>query len=345
MAALVLALLAMVGALAFVAPVAIASEGETPVERHYVTAPNAPENQPGATFEEQRASVMAKSEGCFSCHVRTDEPSMHASPAVQLGCVDCHGGDANVRGDPALGYTHPDNIAALTRAHVLPRYPRSWNWPSSANPQRSYTLLNREAPEFIRFVNPADYRIAREACGSCHLAIIENAERSMMATGAMLWGGAAYNNGIVPFKSYLMGESYTREGDPACITSPSSILPREEWARACADITLPADAILTPEEQARGALARLYPLPSWTVIPPGDVFRVFERGGRSINPVFPEIGLPNSTGQIQRLDEPGRPDLRQSNRGSGHRASRRHPRPQHPQNAAQRPVHVVHGDQ
>lgn len=316
-AALVLALLAMLGALAFIAPVAIASEGETPVERHYVTAPNAPANQVGATFEEQRAAVMAKSEGCFSCHVRTDEPSMHASPAVQLGCVDCHGGDASVRGDPALGYAHPDNMAALSRAHVLPRYPRSWNWPSSANPERSYTLLNREAPEFIRFVNPADYRVAREACGSCHLAIIENAERSMMATGAMLWGGAAYNNGIVPFKSYLMGESYTREGEPACITSPSTILPREQWARACADITMPADAILTPEEQARGALSRMYPLPSWTVIPPGDVFRVFERGGRAINPVFPEIGLPNSTGQIQRLDEPGRPDLRQSNRGPG----------------------------
>ena len=31
----------------------------------------------------------------------------------------------------------------------------------------------------------------------------------------------------------------------------------------------------------------------------------------------PEIGLPNSTGSIQRLEEPGRPDIRQSNRGPG----------------------------
>ncbi len=316
-ALLVLALAAVISAMVMVAPSAIASEGEVPVARSYVTAPNAPRNQPGTNFDEQRASVMAKSEGCFSCHVRTDETSMHASPAVQLGCVDCHGGDASVRGNPALGYAHADNMAALERAHVLPRYPRSWNWPSSANPQRSYTLLNREAPEFIRFVNPADYRVAREACGSCHMEIIENAERSIMATGAMLWGGAAYNNGIVPFKNYLMGESYTREGEPACIVSPSQILPREQWANACADITMSANDILTPEQQARGALARLYPLPAWTVIPPGDVFRVFERGGRVINPVFPEIGLPNSTGQIQRLDEPGRPDLRQSNRGPG----------------------------
>ena len=33
--------------------------------------------------------------------------------------------------------------------------------------------------------------------------------------------------------------------------------------------------------------------------------------------LFPEIGLPNSLGQIQRLEEPGRPDLKQSNRGPG----------------------------
>ncbi|MBX9727506.1 MAG: hypothetical protein K2X31_01235, partial [Sphingopyxis sp.] len=296
----------------------MAAGGETPVARDYshVRWPAAPRNQPGTTFEEQRAAVMAKSDGCYSCHVRTDEPSMHASPAVQLGCVDCHGGNPTVRGNPALGYGHPDNMAALEQAHVLPRYPVGWNWPSSANPQRSYTLLNREAPEFIRFVNPADYRVAREACGACHLNIIENAERSIMATGAMLWGGAAYNNGIVPFKAYMFGESYTRDGDPACIVSPSSILPRDQWAQAC-DPTVPAEAILTPEELARGALPRMYPLPSWTVIPPGDVFRVFERGGRNINPIFPEIGLPNSTGLTQRLEEPGRPDLRQSNRGPG----------------------------
>jgi hypothetical protein len=37
----------------------------------------------------------------------------------------------------------------------------------------------------------------------------------MMSTGAMLWGGAAYNNGIVPYKNYVFGEAYTRTGKPA----------------------------------------------------------------------------------------------------------------------------------
>lgn len=280
---------------ALLIPVAIlhASDAEKPVERHYALAPPAPMSQTAG-------QVAAKSDGCYSCHSKTDEPSMHATPAVMLGCTDCHGGNAAVRGDPALGFEDPAYVAAREKAHVLPRYPKSWHYPSSANPQRTYTLLNREAPEFVRFVNPSDYRVTREACGSCHMQVIEAAERSLMASGAMLWGGAAYNNGIVPFKNYIFGEAYTKDGKPAKIVSPGS-----------------PPGTLTAGEKARGALAELYPLPTWQVIPPGDVFRVFERGGRNINTQFAEIGLPNPTGSIQRLEEPGRPDLKQSNRGPG----------------------------
>ncbi|AMK19698.1 MULTISPECIES: LVIVD repeat-containing protein [Sphingobium] len=280
---------------ALTVPVVIlhASDAEKPVERVYAVTPPAPMSQ---TAEQ----VAAKSDGCYSCHTKTDEPSMHATPAVMLGCVDCHGGDAAVRGDPSHGFDDPAYVAARDKAHVLPRYPESWHYPSSANPKRTYTLLNREAPEFVRFVNPSDYRVAREACGSCHMQTIEAAERSLMASGAMLWGGAAYNNGVVPYKNYIFGEAYTRDGKPAKIVSPGS-----------------PPGTLTAEQKARGALAELYPLPNWQVTPPGDVFRVFERGGRNIATQFPEIGLPNPTGSIQRLEEPGRPDLKQSSRGPG----------------------------
>ena len=47
-----------------------------------------------------------------------------------------------------------------------------------------------------------------------------------MSTGAMLWGGAAYNNGILPFKRYVLGEAYTRDGaagdgrEPGAPTGP-----------------------------------------------------------------------------------------------------------------------------
>ncbi len=301
---LILALLALIAA-----PVAVqAAEKEKPVKVVYRFTPPAPR-------EQTLAQMAEKSDGCYSCHVQTDQPTMHKTPAVRLGCTDCHGGDASVRGNPALGYDHADNKAAERQAHVQPTYPTSWHG-TSANPQRSYTLLNREAPEFIRFVNPSDYRVAREACGSCHLEVIEAAERSIMATGAMLWGGAAYNNGILKQKNYIMGEAYTRDGKPACLLSPTTTLTKEEYAKAC-DPSFPFDKILSDKERARGALGKMYPLPNWTVIPPGDVFRVFERGGRNIITQFPEIGLPNPTGSIQRLEEPGRPDLKQSNRGPG----------------------------
>jgi len=269
------------------------AQDAAPLARHYTPAPAAPQSQ---SVEQ----ADAKSAGCITCHTKSDAASMHASPAVRLGCTDCHGGDATIRGDASLAHDAPAYAAARERAHVLPRYPASWNYPSSANPKRGYALLNKEAPEYIRFVNPGDYRVAREACGACHLPQIEAGERSLMATGAMLWGGAAYNNGILPFKNYMFGEAYTREGLPAKLVSPGDPV-----------------GTLSERQKARGALAALYPLPRWQVMPPGDIFRVFEQGGRTIGTQFPEIGLPNSSGSIQRLEEPGRPDLKQSNRGPG----------------------------
>ena len=266
-----------------------ASEGEKPRDLVYTKTPPAPAGQ-------TKAEAERKSEGCLTCHVRTDEPSMHANPGVVLGCTDCHGGEATVslpRGSAPGDFTYR---ATLDRAHVQPRYPKTWHYPSSANPAGSYTLLNKESPEFVRFVNPSDYRVVEEACGACHQPVINAAKTSIMATGAMFWGGAAYNNGILPFKNYILGEAYTREGVAASIKAP--VKPDARMAK-------------------RGILPQLFPLPAWEVTPPGDVFRVFERGGRNILNLFPEIGLPNAVGQLQRLEEPGRPDIRQSNRGPG----------------------------
>jgi hypothetical protein len=284
----------MTAAAVLLATPLLALEGEKPVQRDYslVRAEAAPRTQEWDAAE-------AKSGGCVSCHTDSDRKTMHSSPAVVLGCVDCHGGNAAIAGDAALARDDPRYVAARDKAHVLPRYPKSWHWPSSANPGRTYTLLNKESPEYIRFVNPSDYRVARDSCGACHIETIEAAERSIMASGAMLFGGAAYNNGIVPYKNYIFGEAYTRAGEPAKIVSP------------------PGPEAITPEQKARGVLAELYPLPTWHVVPPADAFRVFERGGRTIGTQFPETGLPSPSGSIQRLEEAGRPDIRQSNRGPG----------------------------
>lgn len=270
-----------------------AAYGERPINRQYEPAPPAPRRQTQAQAEE-------KSAGCVTCHTKTDAPTMHENPAVTLGCTDCHGGDATVHRPQGADRVELGYLDALERAHVLPKFPKTWNWPDSRNPEHSYTLLNRESPEFVRFKNPSDYRVAREACGACHMPVIEAAERSLMATTAMFWQGAAYNNGILPYKRAVFGEAYTREGEAATLYGPVA-----------------PDANMVE----KGIVETLYPLPAWETVPPADVFRVFERGGRNIVNLFPETGLPNMLtvlpGTIQRLEEPGRPDLRQSNRGPG----------------------------
>jgi hypothetical protein len=254
---------------------------------------------PPAPASQTASEAHAKSHGCTSCHSATDQHTMHRNPGVILGCTDCHGGDSSIarpEGTEYRGKGASEYRAALDQAHIQPRNALAWNYPSSATPELTYTLLNRESPEFIRFINPADYRVAREACGACHLPVIQAAERSLMSTSAMLWNGAAYNNGIWPLKRGTFGAAYTRESLPAELHAPVA-----------------PDDFMTQ----KGILGALIPLPAWETIPPGDVFRVFERGGRVISSQFPEVGLPNLAGRIQLLDEPGRPDFRQSNRGPG----------------------------
>ncbi len=283
---------------------ALANTDEVPRDVHYTLTPPAPAQQ-------TKASAEAKSEGCQSCHASTDQLTMHGNEGVIIGCTDCHGGDASVRKPASTVQGAPAYQTALDQAHVPPRYPEFWHYPDSATPERSYTKLNMESPEFIRFINPGDYRVVRDACGACHLSQILAAERSLMATGAMLWGGAAYNNGILPFKRYVAGESYAALQGDARKEAEAHDQPLSVGAIMKAPVA--PDAAMT----AKGVLPLLAPLPAWEVLPPADIFRIFERGGRNISNLFPETGLPNSTGQLQRLDEPGRPDSKQSNRGPG----------------------------
>jgi hypothetical protein len=241
--------------------------------------------KPGLTAEQ----VKQSSEGCLDCHTKTDAPTMHKNPAVQIGCADCHGGDAAIR---AQGIDKKDirYQEAKDKAHILPKNRELWR--SAANPKHSYTDLMKESVEFARFVNPGDLRAAPSACGGCHSEITGAVKRSLMTTSAMLWGGASYNNGLLPYKNYLLGESYTTDGSPASIEHDK-------------------DSPLTKAMRARGVLERLLPLPTWEVFKPADIFRVFERGGMFIRSQFAETGLPN------QLEEAGKPDIRASNRGPG----------------------------
>src|SRR5712691_7667128 len=61
--------------------------------------------KPHNLIDQTREEVFAKSQGCLECHKGIDQPSMHSSPNVMLGCTDCHGGN------PTPGLT-------LRKAHV-----------------------------------------------------------------------------------------------------------------------------------------------------------------------------------------------------------------------------------
>lgn len=251
---------------------------------------------PPAPAQQSAAAAAEKSAGCLSCHEKTDAPTMHPFPGVNLGCADCHGGDAAVMRSKDAKPGSDAYLATLRAAHVQPRWPEAWHWPASANPERSYTLLNRESPAFVRFVNPGDLRAADAACGACHQGIVNAQKRSLMATNAMFWGGAGYNNGIVPYKHYVLGESYTDDGQGARILGP-----------------VKPDANM----EAKGILPDLWPLPNWETMPTPDIFRVFESGGRANGTLFADRGLPNDKGGLEELQEPGRPDYRASDRGNG----------------------------
>ena len=184
----------------------VRSAGIEKVERTYHEFPAAPARQPQTLAD-------TKSVGCTTCHEKTDQPTMHANPGVVLGCADCHGGDPAVR----RGSEAPDSeayTALKEAAHVLPADVGTFGH-GPGNPKHSMARWTQEHPAYVRFVNPGDLRVAREACGACHLPIIQAQERSLMATSAMLWGGAAYNNGILPNKIYNLGEAYSRDGTPA----------------------------------------------------------------------------------------------------------------------------------
>lgn len=237
----------------------------------------------GESIDESRQ----RSAGCISCHNPMDSATMHTTGTVRLGCTDCHGGNAQIALRPGVARDSSEYREITKQAHPRPRFAE--NARTSANPVRSYTNWLKEDAEYIKFINPGDLRVAEETCGrsGCHSSEVQRVRTSMMTHGAMLWGAALYNNGALPLKNPLFGESYARDGSPQRLQ------------------TFPPP---TPEEtRTKGILPYLEPIQRWEISQPGNVLRVFERGGEK----KPEIGIPNLE------EEPGKPDVKLSDRGFG----------------------------
>lgn len=267
----------------------LAGRNETAKEKRTAEPADPREQSPPNDSTVKATPAEVPLEGCVKCHNNIEPMHLYdnrdnvydkldeGKDAQGLTCTACHGG----------------NPAASTQreAHVQPRFPKEWNCKngdcSSRNPERTNTLLAKESSEFVRFVNPGDFRVVSQSCGECHSNENRRASRSMMSHGAMLWGAALYNNGSFPLKDPHFGESYDEAGQPqALFQSPAP----------------------TREQQAfRGFLSILNPIPRWEISQPGNILRVFERGGRRRL----EVGNPD------REEEGGKPDKGLSARGLG----------------------------
>jgi hypothetical protein len=236
---------------------------------------------------QSQAEADRKSAGCISCHTSTDEPTMHPTKTVHLACTDCHGGNSSVSVAQGMAPDSAEYKAAKEKAHVQPRDSSFKN--RSNLPERAYTKWLKESADYVKFINPGDLRVAPETCGpvGCHASETRAVSTSMMTHSGMLWGAALYNNGGTPYKNTHYGESYDRDGKPQSIkTAPP---PTAE------------------ETRTKGVIPELDPLFRWEISQPGNVLRVFERGGRK----KAELGNPN------REEDPGKPDDQLSERGFG----------------------------
>lgn len=241
------------------------------------TKENLDQQQTQTRQAKTQAKVNPRSAGCVACH--TGSESMHADgdDNLDIGCADCHGGN-------------PAEFENKKKAHIQPRYPELWK--STANPEQINAAWNKESDEYIRFINPGDFRAADVSCGKCHEREVMWMKKSMMTHGGMLWGAALYNNGAFPFKDARFGESYGRDGQiQAVLTNPA---PTAE------------------ETLKRGVLPYLMPIPRWEITQPGNILRVFERGGEL-------KGLPSDIGSPNVFELPGKPEVKLSDRGLGTR--------------------------
>ena len=251
----------------------------------FSTQAGAEESSPG--LGDSLEEAQQRSFGCVSCHNPMDSPTMHTTGTVHLGCTDCHGGNAKIALPAGVSQASPQYSDLTQQAHPKPRFAE--NARTSANPTRAYTKWLKEDADYIKFVNPGDLRVAEQTCGrsGCHTSEVQRVRTSMMTHGAMLWGAALYNNGAIPLKNPLFGESYGPDGTPQRLQT----------------FPLP-----TPEEtRTKGILPYLEPIQRWEVSQPGNVLRSFERGGEK----KPEVGIPSLE------EEPGKPDVKLGERGFG----------------------------
>src|ERR1700675_2755107 len=134
-------------------------------------------------LNQTQAEAGRKSPVSIACHISEDEPTMHPTRTVRLGCADCHGGDSTASVPPG---TPKDSVAyqqAKKQAHPQPRDSEFAR--GSASSERPLAKWLQESYEYVRFVNPGALRVAPQTCrtSDCHAAEVLKLSTSMMTHG------------------------------------------------------------------------------------------------------------------------------------------------------------------
>jgi len=178
--------------------------------------------------------VTETSAGCLACHVGLDQPGELVHEKFDLGCTDCHGGDATA--------------TDLSRAHVAPR---------AGTP---VVGGDRVAPldgdlSFLRFRNPSDFRVLSRTCGrsgdgtgtNCHQAEAATVVDSLMATNAGLFQGLGFETGFFASRTPGVGVFGATDDD--------GVVPAERGAVASLAPVGPENTALPIDSAARHASA------------------------------------------------------------------------------------------
>ncbi len=261
----------------------------------------------GAARRDARQRPTPKARAASPATPRPTHRPCTTIAAVVLGCADCHGGDATVMAPDGSGENRSANMRRCAITRMCCRAIRkTWNYPHSANPRKATPCSTAKRRNIVRFVNPSDYRVAR--------AILRRLPSAGNPGGGTLADGDRCDVLRAARPTTTASCRDQESTDPAARPIPATASPRKIVSPGAPPGTV------TEDQKSAARCPPLIPLPTWQVMPPADIFRVFERGGRTIGTSSPKSACPNSNGELQKLEEPGRPDIKPVQSRHGHRA-------------------------
>jgi hypothetical protein len=221
-------------------------ESLSPVSFHGSAAGSSHDQSQSVSSSQVGASALLGGT-CINCHVGITP----AHTKFALKCVDCHGGNDKVNTGPNPNIRDTN---LMGQAHVRPKNPKFF-WANgidaafagapgkgdtefdvfnnNIDPVDNNNLVGTHIDQeysrdlnYVRFINPSDYRVAMVSCGSespagsstvsCHGNIVTTVRKSIMATNQAQFATATYAN-HAPFgatNANPLGTDPTHRNDP-----------------------------------------------------------------------------------------------------------------------------------